>query len=116
MRSRGQTLVHFTGAAGNVAAGKYNDGSPEMRVTLTHRMADAMQRAWQSTKKTPLAAADCEWRVQPVRLPVADYLDADELRATLENREAPESDRLTAAGKLHLCSECRRATPFSFRA
>lgn len=96
----GLTLVHFNGASGNVAAGKYNDGTPEMRVTLTKRMADGMQRAWDATKKVPLIAADCEWRVQPVRLPVASHLDADKLRATLENSQAPESERLAAAGKL----------------
>lgn len=107
----GQTLVHFTGAAGNVAAGKYNDGSPEMRVTLTNRMADAMQRAWSATKKTPLASGDCEWRVQSVRLPVAAYLDADELRATLENRNAPEGDRLTAAGKLSFVLRMQHGDP-----
>ena len=96
----GLTLVHFTGAAGNVAAGKYNDGSPEMRVTLTNRMAEAMQRAWSATQKTRLTAADCEWRIEPVQLPAAVHLDADKLRATLENREAPEADRLAAARQL----------------
>ncbi|MCC7418901.1 MAG: hypothetical protein IT428_01340 [Planctomycetaceae bacterium] len=96
----GLTLVHFNGASGNVAAGKYNDGTPEMRVTLTRRMAEGMKRAWGSTKKIPLTAADCEWRVQPVQLPVAMHLDAEKLRATLENPEATPSDRLTAAGKL----------------
>ncbi len=96
----GLRLVHFNGASGNVAAGKYNDGTPEMRVTLTKRMADGMKRAWDATQKVPLTAADCEWRVQPVRLPVAPHLDADKLRATLENKQAPESERLTAAGKL----------------
>jgi hypothetical protein len=96
----GRLLVHFTGAAGNIAAGKYNDGSHEMRVTLTNRLAAAMQQAWNATKKVPLTAADCEWRVEPVRLPVATYLDAKKLRATLEDAQAPEGDRLTAAGKL----------------
>ena len=93
-------LVHFNGASGNVAAGKYNDGTPETRVVLTKRMADAMQRARAATKKIPLSAADCEWRVQPVRLPVASYLDADKLRATLENSQATEAERFTAASKL----------------
>ena len=96
----GLSLIHFNGASGNVAAGKYNDGTPEMRVTLTKRMADGMQRAWDATKKVPLAAADCDWRVHPVRLPVAPHLDADKLRATLNNTQATESDRLSAAGKL----------------
>ena len=103
--------MHFTGAAGNVAAGKYNDGSPEMRVTLTKRMADGMQRAWSATKKVPLTAADCEWRVESVRLPVAAHLDADKLRATLENQEAPESDRLTAAGKLAFVLRMQKGDP-----
>lgn len=93
-------LIHFNGASGNVAAGKYNDGTPELRVVLTKRMAEGMQRAWDSTKKIPLTAADCDWRVQPVRLPVAEHLNADKLRATLDNKQATESERLTAAGKL----------------
>lgn len=96
----GMALIHFNGASGNVAAGKYNDGTPELRVALTGRMADGMQRAWSATKKVPLTAADCEWRVKPVRLPVASYLDADKLRSTLEDSQAAEGSRLTAAGKL----------------
>ncbi len=96
----GRLLVHFNGASGNVAAGKYNDGTPELRVVLTDRMADGMRRAWAATKRTPITAADCEWRVQPVDLPLPSYLDADKLRATLENPTATESERLTAAAKL----------------
>ncbi|MDD5521791.1 MAG: hypothetical protein PHI84_13320 [Kiritimatiellae bacterium] len=37
--------VHFAGADGNVAAGKYNDGSHEMRGILAGRLADGMKRA-----------------------------------------------------------------------
>lgn len=96
----GRLLVHFNGASGNVAAGKYNDGTPELRVLLTDRMADGMQRAWAATKRTPITAADCQWRVQSVDLPLPDYLDADKLRATLENSAATEAERLTAAAKL----------------
>ena len=96
----GRMLVHFNGASGNVAAGKYNDGTPALRVVLTERMADGMRRAWEATKRTPLTPADCEWRVQPVQVPVAPYLNAEQLRGTLADSQAAESDRLTAAGKL----------------
>ncbi len=96
----GGMLVHFNGASGNVAAGKYNDGTPALRVVLTERMADGMRRAWEATKRMPLAPADCEWRVQPVQVPVATYLNAERLRETLADSQAAESDRLTAAGKL----------------
>ncbi len=107
----GTPLVHFNGASGNVAAGKYNDGSPELRVILTDRMADGMQRAWQQTKRIPLTAADCDWRISRVRLPVASYLDADKLRATLENRQLDERERLGVAGKLAFTLRMQHGDP-----
>src|SRR5690606_826477 len=41
--------VHFNGAGGNIAAGKYNDGSHENRLILAKRLEDGMKRAWNST-------------------------------------------------------------------
>lgn len=108
---QGMTLVHFNGASGNVAAGKYNDGTPEMRVTLTQRMAEGMRRAWEATRRVSLTAADCEWRVQPVQLPVAPHLNADQLRAALDNPQATESERLTAAAKLAYVLRRRQGLP-----
>jgi hypothetical protein len=107
----GRKLVHFNGACGNVAAGKYNDGTPVARVALTGRMADAMQRAWEATKKVPLSAAECEWRVQAVRLPTSPHLDADKLRATLADAQAAEGDRLAAAGKLAFLLRAQHGDP-----
>lgn len=37
--------LYFTGCAGNIAAGKYNDGSPEMRTVLKDRVESAMWNA-----------------------------------------------------------------------
>lgn len=96
----GLTLVHFNGASGNVAAGKYNDGTPAARIVLTDRMAEGMRQAWEATKRTPLSAADIEWRVEPVRLPVASHLKVEKLRATLKDPQASEGDRIAAAKKL----------------
>lgn len=107
----GLTLVHFNGASGNVAAGKYNDGTPEARVALTQRMADGMRRAWEATKRVALTAADCEWRVHPVRLPVARHLDADHLRAALEDPQRSESERMSAASKLAFVLRMQRGSP-----
>ena len=36
--------IHFNGASGNVAAGKYNDGSPANRAVLASRLAAGMSR------------------------------------------------------------------------
>lgn len=92
--------VHFNGASGNVAAGKYNDGSERMRPILAERMADGMKRAWQSTEKRPLSRSEVEWRVHPVQLPIGEHLDAETLTTTLENEQADVRARLSAATKL----------------
>lgn len=60
--------MHFTGAGGNVAAGKYNDGSHEMRGILAQRLADGMKRAWEATIKGPVSTGGVAWNVEPVTL------------------------------------------------
>jgi len=92
--------IHFTGAGGNIAAGKYNDGSPENRPVLTARMTAGMAAAWDATERSPLTAADVDWRSRYVQLPVARHLDEEKLRATLADKEAEAGAKLSAAVKL----------------
>jgi hypothetical protein len=66
--------VHFTGAGGNVGAGKYNDGAHENRLFLAERLADGMKRAWESTKCEPITAESVNWAVETVALPMAGHL------------------------------------------
>ncbi len=73
----GVPSVHFNGAGGNIAAGKYNDGSPEMRPILAGRMEAGMKKAWEATKKTPISGKDLVWRIEHVSLPVASDLIAE---------------------------------------
>jgi len=80
--------IHFDGAGGNVAAGKYNDGSKEMRLILAQRLEDGMRRAWEATERAPINAEDIRWAVEPVGLPVAEGLNAEEL----EKRMLEEKD------------------------
>src|SRR5262245_37316897 len=58
--------VYFTGCAGNVTAGKYNDGSKENRVVLRDRILTAMQAAWKDTKRQ--AVESWEWRTEQIEL------------------------------------------------
>jgi hypothetical protein len=67
--------VHFNGAGGNVAAGKYNDGSHENRLILAENLADGMKLAWKSTKREPLTAESVAWNVEPVTLLLASDLE-----------------------------------------
>jgi hypothetical protein len=59
--------VYFTGCAGNVTAGKYNDGSKENRPVLRDRVHAGMVAAWKATERIPVTG--WTWRVEPVRLP-----------------------------------------------
>ena len=80
--------IHFNGAGGNIGAGKYNDGSPENRLVLAERLADGMRRAWESTKRQPITAADVGWTVESVALPPAKHLAAAKLESDLKERTA----------------------------
>jgi hypothetical protein len=85
---RGQSVpealhVHFNGAGGNVAAGKYNDGSKENRMILATRLADAMARAYAATEKFPVTADAVAWAFEPVRLPAGAHLVEADLKNTL---------------------------------
>jgi hypothetical protein len=46
--------VYFNGCAGNVAAGKYNDGSPEMRPILTERIYKGILASEENLQPEPI--------------------------------------------------------------
>jgi hypothetical protein len=92
--------IHFNGAGGNVAAGKYNDGSPAMRPVLTERVAAGMKAAWEARKRVPIAPSAVDWRIRPVRLPAAEHLDRDKAVAILADPKANPTDRFNAAGQI----------------
>jgi hypothetical protein len=58
--------AYFNGCAGNVTAGKYNDGAHENRPVLRDRMYDGMKAAWKATERHALSG--WEWRVEPIKL------------------------------------------------
>jgi hypothetical protein len=97
--------VHFTGAGGNVGAGKYNDGSPGNRLVLAGRLADGMRRAWETTRREPIAPAAVRWSVEPVVLPPARHLSIPELEALV----AAKDPALTARGGASRLAWLRRA-------
>ena len=81
---RGQDLnsalhVHFNGAGGNIAAGKYNDGSQPNRMVLATRLAHGMREAFANVKRTPLKADDIGWGSELVRLPLGKHMVQSDL-------------------------------------
>lgn len=77
--------VYFTGAAGNVTAGKYNDGSPANRATLTDRVHQGMTAADREAdldgKAQPFSAF--EWVTRPHTFAPRADLDLDKLKAVV---------------------------------
>lgn len=85
--------VHFTGAGGNVAAGKYNDATPSNRVEMALRLATAMRQACDAAvaARAPLEPADVGWAGVPVVLAARGEID----RAALEAQARATPDRGT---------------------
>lgn len=96
--------VHFNGAGGNIGAGKYNDGSPTNRLVLAERLAEGMRRAWEGTKREPLAAGQVGWAVESVALPPSRHLEGLELE--LANRD-PKLTLQGDASRLAWLRRCR---------
>ena len=89
--------IHFNGAGGNMAAGKYNNGSPEVRPILADRLAAGMKAAWEATQKTPIRAADVDWQVVPVQLPVRKTLVEKDLLQKVANQDLKAGERIRSA-------------------
>jgi len=89
--------IHFTGAGGNVGAGKYNNGAPERRPILAQRLAAGMAAAWNSQRKVPVSALDLDWSHEPVVLPVRKTIDEATELARLQDAKLHPRDRCFAA-------------------
>jgi len=92
--------VHFNGAGGNIGAGKWNDGSRGNRQVLADKVELGMRKAWEATKKRPLAPNDVAWHTEPVQLPAGSHLVEDKLLKQLKDDKASQPNRLTAAKHL----------------
>lgn len=101
--------IHFNGAGGNVAAGKYNDGSPEMRPVLTDRLVAGMKAAWEARQRAPVTPAVVDWRVQLVHLPVGEHLNAEKATTALADPQANATARFNAAGQLAFLKRSKKA-------
>jgi hypothetical protein len=83
--------VYFTGCAGNVSAGKYNDGSKEARPLLTQRVYEGIVASEKELQPRPLTHV--AWRTQEL-LPVArKTFDASQIEQALADKSQPVVNR-----------------------
>ena len=58
------------------------------RITLAQRLADGMKRAWDTSRRYPLAVTDVGWQVESVALPPSRHLTNEVLEAEVNNHDA----------------------------
>jgi hypothetical protein len=94
----GTPRLVFTGCAGDVTAGKYNDGSPENRPVLTDRVHEAMVRSEQSAGD--IGPFNATWRTCEVRLQPRAFPSEETLREVLADQNRTQVERAGAALEL----------------
>ncbi|MBY0227756.1 MAG: hypothetical protein K2W96_00610 [Gemmataceae bacterium] len=109
----GARCAYFTGAAGDVTAGKYNDGDKKNRAVLKGRMLEAMRAAWKATKRH--AVDGWTWRETGLKLePRREKgFSAEASRKVLEDGKASKAARGNAAFQLAWLERLERPVPLS---
>ncbi len=102
----GAMHLYFTGCAGNITAGKYNDGAPENRQILAGRLHKAMTEAECVTVKEPLESF--RWRHTPLFLPAREDFNEKTLVKAIANEAEKPVHRIRAAMMLSYLRQTER--------
>ncbi|MGA2621558.1 MAG: hypothetical protein ABSF26_28480 [Thermoguttaceae bacterium] len=92
--------VYFTGCAGDITVGKYNDGTPATRDKFARRLLAGMEAAIAATRWAP--AESIRWRSSKVKLPLyaGPKRTLDENRARMADPKADAGQRLELGAML----------------
>ena len=101
--------LYFTGGAGNIAAGKYNDGSPEARVELTQRIYDGIVASEKSL--TPMPVSRVSWKTHEIVPPVNPVFKEEEQRALLTDPKNVPANRIRPAMRIAWIQRIAARTP-----
>ena len=103
------THVYFTGCSGNVAAGKYNDGTPEARVRLTQRMYEGMVDSERTLERRPVERV--AWSAEPILLAPNPAFTAEMLQQQIMNKSNAVAGRSRPAFTLAFLKRCEQKIP-----
>jgi len=101
--------IYFTGCAGNVTTGKYNDGAGDYRERFTQRIADALRLSL--TAARPAMVPNVEWRTASVILPPRDDFSVTDLTDILVDPAVSPKERSRAALILAYRHRCESGIP-----
>lgn len=105
------THLYFTGCAGNISAGKYNDGTPAARVALTQRVHAGMIASESKLRPVPLRKVD--WRTVPLLPPAPARPTIRDLERPIGRAGTPWVDRLLPAFRLGWLRRRARGEPLA---
>lgn len=102
--------LYFTGCAGNITAGKYNDGIADNRALFTDRIHDAMIASEAASKRHRIESM--RWVTEKTCLPPRE--DLDEVALLEEIRTAAAKAKVHSKAALMLTYLRRRERPIPF--
>ena len=77
--------LYFNGCGGNIGAGKYNNGSKEMRTVLTQRMLAGIVDSEQRLDPQPIETVN--WVTHDILPPLNDHFDEDALMRQISDKK-----------------------------
>lgn len=110
----GCTHLYFTGASGDVTAGKYNDGSPEARVQLTERILRGMVASEESLRPVPIEKIT--WTAHDILPQANPVFTEDNQRAMLVDDKRVAADRIRPAMRLAWLRRLEQRIPITLSA
>lgn len=99
--------LYFTECAGNITAGKYNDGATDQLDLFARKLEDGMRAAEANASGHPLA--EPAWETVPLALPPNPQPAENEVRNILESGDPGSSGRASRAALIQTFRERRRA-------
>ncbi len=101
--------IYFTGCAGNIAAGKYNDGSPEARVRLTRRIYEGIVASEKSLVSAPIT--NVSWKTHEILPATNPVFTGEKMRAMLADSKNIPANRIRPAMTLGWMQRVEKRTP-----
>lgn len=101
--------LYFTGCSGNIAAGKYNNGTPEARQQLSERIYAGIVASERELQRQPIE--HIAWQTAPVLLTPRASFTEESLMAQVSNKDNALANRIRPAMMLSWLRRCERKDP-----
>jgi hypothetical protein len=101
--------VYFTGCAGNIAAGKYNDGSREMRPILVRRLHQGIVQS--ESELRPVPVDHVAWQTAQIVPRPSDELAIESLEHQIADKSAAVVNRNRPSFQLSWLRRLERKIP-----